>query len=215
MQPQPTNHDVLFWSAIVQAFGSVAIVLATAALVWVTLKLVNATEKLAMVGEQTWKSNIKPKVWIGVEEGVISQAPKAILKFRNACAVRLTNARVTSYPLVFSLGPSGKYIADAAPIQDRTSVMTQIGDIELDGVLQYNFWDDALRCLDFPVLYPKAISHPSSTDNTVVCGVAFSVAFTHGVTNELFHKVFKISVEDAGKASLRVREIQDLDAQPI
>jgi len=215
MQSQPSNHDVLFWSAIVQALGSVAIVLATAALVWVTFKLVAATEKLATVGEQTWKSNIKPKVWINAEEGVISDPSKAKLRLRNACAVQLTRVRIASYPLMFSLGPKGKFITDAAVIQDGTSIMTQLGDVGINGVLEYSFWDDALRCLDFPNLYPNAFDQPSNPENKVTCGVAFSVAFAHGVTNEMFHKVFKISVEDAGKASLRIREIQDLQSEAI
>jgi hypothetical protein len=213
MAQTTSTHDAIFWSTLVQAAGSVAIVLATIALVWVTDRLVKATNQLSLVGEQTWKSNIKPRIWVFGCEGSFSASKGPILQISNACAVTLDNVRVNIYPLGFKKDSENNYLGDAFKIADGAADLVSVvklGNLNVaNGSCETSLWSYALASLDFLEKSSSNLAIPLQSGEQLVGGLLLSIAFTQSVTNELFHRVLRYSVEDGGKATLKMTKLHD------
>jgi len=211
-----TPHDAIFWSTVAQACGSVIIVFATVALVWVTGLLVKATNRLAIVGEQTWKSNIAANVWVMCDEGKVTALQSPTIRIKNSCGVDLLRVHASLFPTIFRIDSSGKYLDDACSIHGHRYF--ELGDLETNAGAEIHYWDVALECLDAPTKYAKDIfSHNGADDPStrLVSGFILSTSFMQSVTNEVFTKASRFQIDDAGKTSLRIKFLDDDPSLPL
>jgi hypothetical protein len=212
--PQPRD---LYLPTTIQAIGTLVMAFATGGLVWATVELVKATKRLTEVGEHTWKSNLKPKIWAFFDEGIVGSDEAAQLKIRNACGVDLVNVRVASFQTAFWLDSKNEYVCNAALISEMPENVKLLGDLKVQPLyMSYNLWNDAIQSLDFTTKHQDRINmEVKPEDGKLVAGLIVSISFTQSVTNERFNKVIKIAVEDAGKASLRIWEILSEEAKAV
>ena len=198
MAQNPSQHDAIFWSTLVQAGGSVVIVFATIALVWVTALLVKATNRLARVGEDTWKSNVSPVVWTMVANGEISTSTAAIVNLTNACAIAVEGCYISIYFCTYIRKEDGDLAIHTASNMSHESFGPERLEANGRGT-EHNFWEAARAAVAYATQERYA-----DAPQDLVGGIAFFVGYTHTITGRAYSYITRYSVEDIHRGSLRI-----------
>lgn len=195
---QPDIAYALYRASLGQAIAGGILVLATIALVWATFRLVKATNLLARVGEEQWKSNVRPTLWLMLDEMRLTDSHLASWSIRNACAVDISDLSVKISSSAFALDMAGNFVADAiTPVENEVAT---IGVLKKSASsASQNYWKHAQSAVNLPASVGKVPN--------VVGGLIFAVIYTHGITGQVYSYEVRFVVADTGKGTLEVKRI--------
>lgn len=201
------QHD-LFWPTIAQAIGSGILIVATGGLVWATFALVSATKVLARVGEDTWKSQVQPVVWLLLKCGVLSDSSFATVQAKNGCAVGVTDVNINI--VVGSYAIQANHSPVVLEFKEEISKTIELSAIDSNSTsAAHQIWDVIRESLEF------AANNPAASVGTVIGGLSVFLNYRHSITGETFSITSRFTVEDMHRGSVKVTELEKREPRRV